>query len=284
MTQNGDDGERRQLRRPRLADIIAGSLRDRIISGELPDGSSLPTLEKMVQEFGVSSPSVREALRILETEGLVSVRRGNVGGAVVHVPKPLSAAHMIGIILQSQKVTVADLESALTSLEPLCASLCAARRDRLETVIPDLQAIHDKAKNNIDDLMVFGGAMRRFHRLLAKRCGNNTLILMVTALESLWAHQRDTWSDRIMHNEEAPQASVRKLGLRHHGAILDAIIEGKPEVAERLVRDHAVAPDVYASTDSRIIQMMQSFPVNAGMAAPQLEAVSDANLRAVTEE
>jgi GntR family transcriptional repressor for pyruvate dehydrogenase complex len=66
MAQNVD-GERRQLRRPRLADIIAGSLRDRILSGELHDGSSLPTLERMVQEYGVSSPSVREALRILET-------------------------------------------------------------------------------------------------------------------------------------------------------------------------------------------------------------------------
>jgi GntR family transcriptional regulator, transcriptional repressor for pyruvate dehydrogenase complex len=265
MTQNGAEGEKRQLRRPRLADIIAGSLRDRIISGELADGSSLPTLEKMVQEFGVSSPSVREALRILETEGLVSVRRGNVGGAVVHLPKPLSAAHMIGIILQSQKVSVADLESALTSLEPLCAGLCAARRDRMDTVVPDLQAIHQQAKDGIEDPLVFGRAMRRFHRLLAKRCGNNTLILMVTALESLWANQRDTWSYRLQYTNEAPQDSVRDLGLRDHGAILDAIIDGQVEVAERLVRDHAVAPDVYASTDNRIIRMMDIFPGTGGI-------------------
>jgi DNA-binding FadR family transcriptional regulator len=257
MSQNRADGERRQLRRPRLADIVAGSLRDRILSGELPDGSSLSTLDKMVQEFGVSPPSVREALRILETEGLVSVRRGNVGGAVVHLPKPPSAAHMIGIILQSQRVTVADLESALTSLEPLCASLCAARDDRLETVVPELLAVHEQARNNIDDLMTFGIAMRRFHRLLAKLCGNNSLILMVTALESLWAHQRDTWSHRIMHSEEGPTAAVRKAGLKQHSAIIDAIIAGKRETTERLVRTHADAPEMYASTDTRIIRAME---------------------------
>jgi DNA-binding FadR family transcriptional regulator len=264
MAQNGD-GERRQLRRPRLADIIAGSLRDRILSGELPDGSSLPTLERMVQEFAVSSPSVREALRILETEGLVSVRRGNVGGAVVHLPKPPSAAHMIGIILQSQQVTVADLESALTSLEPLCASLCAGREDRMETVVPELRALQDEAKDNIDDLMTFGRAMRRFHRLLAKGCGNNSLILVVTALESLWAHQRDTWSHRIVHSAEAPTLAVRKAGLKQHGAIIDAIVAGKTEAVERLVRDHADAPDMYASTDSRIIRAMDTFPGAAAL-------------------
>jgi GntR family transcriptional repressor for pyruvate dehydrogenase complex len=259
MAQDTPKGERPQLRQPRLADIVARSLRERIISGELADGSSLPTLDRMVQEFRVSPPSVREALRILENEGLLSVRRGNVGGAVVHLPKAPSAAHMLGIILQSRKVSVADLERALSALEPLCVGLCAERPDRMDAVVPALQAVHDVAQANVNDPEPFGAAMRQFHRLFAQRCGNETLILMVLALESLWGVQRDTWAYRISNTGEAPDPVVRDHGLREHAAIIDAIREGQPELAQRLVRDHIVTPDVYASTDSRVIQMADLF-------------------------
>ena len=234
-----------------MADIVARSLRERIISGALADGSSLPTLDRMVEDFGVSPPSVREALRILENEGLISVRRGNVGGAVVHLPKAPSAAHMLGIILQSSRVSVADLEQALTALEPLCVRLCAERPDRMEAVIPALQAVHEVAQANVQDPEPFGAGMRQFHRLFAQRCGNETLILMVLALETLWGVQRDTWAYRISNTGEAPDLDVRNQGLREHAAIIEAIKEGQSELAQELVRNHIVTPDVYASTDSR---------------------------------
>jgi DNA-binding FadR family transcriptional regulator len=259
MAQDSPKGERRQLRQPRLADIVAKSLRERIISGELTDGSSLPTLDRMVEDFGVSPPSVREALRILENEGLLSVRRGNVGGAVVHLPKAPSAAHMLGIILQSSKVSVADLEQALTALEPLCVRLCAERPDRMEAVIPALQAVHEVAQANVQDPEPFGAAMRQFHRLFAQRCGNETLILMVLALETLWGVQRDTWAYRISNTGEAPDLDVRHQGLREHAAIIEAIKEGQSELAQEQVRNHIVTPNVYASTDSRVIQMIDLF-------------------------
>jgi GntR family transcriptional repressor for pyruvate dehydrogenase complex len=259
MAQDNPKGEKRQLRQPRLADIVARSLRERIISGALADGSSLPTLDRMVEDFGVSPPSVREALRILENEGLISVRRGNVGGAVVHLPKAPSAAHMLGIILQSSRVSVADLEQALTALEPLCVRLCAERTDRMEAVIPALQAVHEVAQANVQDPEPFGAAMRQFHRLFAQRCGNETLILMVLALETLWGVQRDTWAYRISNTGEAPDLDVRNQGLREHAAIIEAIKEGQSELAQELVRHHIVTPDVYASTDSRVIQMIDLF-------------------------
>jgi GntR family transcriptional regulator, transcriptional repressor for pyruvate dehydrogenase complex len=277
MAQDSPKGERRQLRQPRLADIVARSLRERIISGELADGSSLPTLDRMVQDFGVSPPSVREALRILENEGLISVRRGNVGGAVVHLPKAPSAAHMLGIILQSSKVTVADLERALTALEPLCVRLCAERSDRMEAVVPALQAVHEVAQANKHDPEPFGAAMRQFHRLFAQRCGNETLILMVLALETLWGVQRDTWAYRISNTGEAPDLAVRDHGLGEHAAIIEAIKEGQSELAQELVRAHIVTPDVYASTDSRVIQMIDLFDSSNERGDPQPLDRADGN-------
>jgi DNA-binding FadR family transcriptional regulator len=93
--QNGDRVGRRQLSQPRIAEMIADSLRRRILAGELNDGDVLPKVDDLLLEFPVSKPSIREAMRILETEGLLSVRRGNVGGAVIHRPNAKVAAYML---------------------------------------------------------------------------------------------------------------------------------------------------------------------------------------------
>jgi len=111
---------RRRLSAPRIAEIVADELRRQIIDGELADGDLLPRQEVLVEQFNVSLVSLREALRILETEGLVSVRRGNRGGAVVHAPAKTSAAYMLGLLLQSESVAVAD-ESAARGTYPSLA-------------------------------------------------------------------------------------------------------------------------------------------------------------------
>ena len=86
----------RQLRQPRLAEIIAASLRDDILTGKLKEGDSLPRQEDLFTKFRVSLPAVREAMRILETEGLVEVDdrgavaahgRGQRGGRPVQVDR-----------------------------------------------------------------------------------------------------------------------------------------------------------------------------------------------------
>src|ERR1700712_5297682 len=101
--------ERSRVAQLRVAGSVAATLRERILAGIEIEGSTLPTQDQLVQEFGVSYPSIREALRILETEGLVTVRRGNVGGAEVHRPGEASAAYPLGLALQAGRVSLADL-------------------------------------------------------------------------------------------------------------------------------------------------------------------------------
>src|SRR5580704_17074489 len=86
-----------QMRQPRLAEMVSGVLRQRILTGAMGGDAELPTVDRLADEFGVSPPSIREALRILENEGLVTVRRGRSGGAVVHRPKPEGAAYLLGL-------------------------------------------------------------------------------------------------------------------------------------------------------------------------------------------
>src|SRR5258708_25805226 len=127
---------RLQLRQPRLAEIVADELRQRITSGAMRDGDLLPKLEDLLEEFKVSKPSLREALRILETEGLITVRRGNMGGAVIHAPGSRDAGYMIGLVPESRNVTVRDLADAILQFEPICAALCSERADRITQVVP----------------------------------------------------------------------------------------------------------------------------------------------------
>src|SRR3954451_19595563 len=127
-------------RKARAADRVAGSLRDRILAGEFAAGELLSKQEELLRDTGVSMPSLREALRILETEGLITVQRGNVGGAVVHVPGPADAAYTLALILQSQSTSLDDVSAALRMVEPMCVSACATRPDRHQTVVKVLAA------------------------------------------------------------------------------------------------------------------------------------------------
>ena len=124
---------RHQLRQPRLAEMVAGALRARILSGELADGAMLPKQDELLEEFGVSLPPIREALRILETEGLITVQRGNVGGAVVHAPAGVEGRLHDGpgaaVAGRRRSASVLD---AVTAFEPACAAACAARPDRAD--------------------------------------------------------------------------------------------------------------------------------------------------------
>src|ERR1700742_4802383 len=132
-----------RFRQPRIAELVASQLRDDILSGRLKEGEVLPSQESLFAEFGVSPPALREAIHILETDGLISVRRGNVGGAVVHLPSADRTAHMIGMVLQTRSATPSDVSEALLHLEPICAGMCATREDRMTEVVPHLQAAID---------------------------------------------------------------------------------------------------------------------------------------------
>jgi DNA-binding GntR family transcriptional regulator len=109
--------KKKRLRLPRVAEVVAEGLRARIMSGALADGAMLPKQSDLLAEFGVTLPAIREAFSILETEGLITVRRGNVGGAVVHRPQPSKAAYMLGLVMQANAVRLEHVMDAIRYLE-----------------------------------------------------------------------------------------------------------------------------------------------------------------------
>jgi DNA-binding FadR family transcriptional regulator len=225
--------------------MVADVLRRRILSGQLADGDLLPKQEQLLDEFGVSKPSIREALRILETEGLITVRRGNIGGATVHVPRPAAAAYMLGLVMQSESVTLADLGDALRYIEPVCAALCAAREDRMDTVVPVLQALQDEAESVLDDERALLDVGRRFHEALVSQCGNHTIILVAGTLETLWSAHERSWAGTVQV-DALPDAQYRRAGHRAHERIITLIERGAVDEVAKAVRQHVAGAQQYA--------------------------------------
>ncbi|OBF13441.1 GntR family transcriptional regulator [Mycobacterium sp. ACS4331] len=228
-----------------MAEIVAARLREDILSGRLKEGDVLPSQEALFGEFGVSPPALREAIHLLETDGLVSVRRGNVGGAVVHQPSAERTAHMISMVLQARSATPADVSGALLHLEPICAGMCASRADRHTEVVPHLEREIARQNEEFDDPASYVPNARRFHEALVSRCGNEPMILLIGSLELIWsAHEAAVWSDdtgpRSSDGERAA-LQTRRAALRDHQRLLEAIRDGNAPRAVRIAGDHLAA-------------------------------------------
>src|SRR6266705_3331258 len=95
------------VRIPKAAELVSQELRKQIVRGILKMGDSLASEADLMKRFGVSRPTLREAIRILESEGLVSISRGARGGASVLGPNINIAARHIGFVLQANGTTLA---------------------------------------------------------------------------------------------------------------------------------------------------------------------------------
>jgi DNA-binding FadR family transcriptional regulator len=246
MVERGDEVRVTNLRFQRLAELVADRLRERILRGDLEDGDLLPKEEELRAEYPVSKPSLREAMRILEAEGLITVRRGNVGGAVVHRPTPANVAYTLAMVLSANRVDITDVARALREVEPSCAALCAGRPDRAKSVIPKLRSLQKEAMANVDDLMAATSLSRRFHESLVSLCGNETLIIMVGALEALWSSHETGWASRTSSPARVP-VEERRVALDAHQQIIDLIAAGEAASVRDLVAEHLAEVQQYPS-------------------------------------
>jgi GntR family transcriptional repressor for pyruvate dehydrogenase complex len=255
----------------RIAETVAEELRGRILAGD--DDYRLPTQDQLVKDFGVSYPSIREAIRILETEGLVTVRRGNVGGAEVHRPDESAAAYHLGLALQGAKVTLGDLAASLQMLEPLCAGECARREDRAETVVPALDATIKASAKVVGDGVAFTQTAREFHDLVVSFTPNATVRYVVSSLVTLWSAQEEAWAEALTKRGEYPSEAEAEEAVRTHHRIVDEIAAGRPAEAERLYRAHL------AATQALVLKRFDDGIVNASSAMARQAILSSQRSR-----
>jgi DNA-binding FadR family transcriptional regulator len=226
-----------RIRAPRLAEQVAAKLRDRIESGELGIGGSLPTQAALLDELGVSRPTLRDALGILEIEGLVTVRRGSRGGATVNRSEPRGITDALAAVLAAQRTPVGEVGRALAALEPTCASMCAARPDR-GAAVQLLRSACVRAGQTIDDPQSFAVELRRFHEAIAAECGNATVAPLVGALQRLLPADGIVWAFPSAADPASPSPETRESMLFAHQRIVDLIEAGDVDNATRLGQRH----------------------------------------------
>jgi GntR family transcriptional repressor for pyruvate dehydrogenase complex len=245
------------------AEAISDALRERIMRGDFQDGDVLPSQVELMASFSASKPSVREALRILEVEGLARVRRGRFGGALVHAPKVDNVARLIEMILRSRDVAIDDVASALQNLEPICAGMCARREDRETAVLPELREVHAESERSVDDPVAFAKLSRRFHESLVSGSGNETVKVMLGAIEAIWSAYAWTWAMEGRDAEsEAPvfHADVRARALMDHGYLITLIERGDEDGAIREARQHWTVPTAHGADGACELGVRRGLP------------------------
>lgn len=193
------DGDGRPMKAAALA---AAELRRRIATGELAPGDRLPPEDGLMEEFDLARTTLREALRILESEGIITVQRGRRGGPRVTRPPIEHLARGLALHLQMEGTTLDDVDAARQVIEPALAASMA--RSCTEEGLNALeQAIAGAAAAaHAGDRPAFGRAAAAVHGTLYEHGGNTTLALIARTLHEV---------AEVYYRQAAEQASDEQL-------------------------------------------------------------------------
>lgn len=229
------------VRVPKMAELVAAQLRRKIVRGELAEGEALPAETALMAEFAVSRPTLREAFRVLESESLISVRRGARGGARVQVPEGTVAARYAGVVLEYRGTTLKDVYDARTVIEAPCAGLLA--QCRTDRDLERLRASVAEAEGLMDDPSAFIRAHMEFHALVVELAGNETL----SVLNGMVRHIIDqaNWSHVDLDAGSPENIRANRRGFRAHGALVELVAGRRTEAAEELWRLHLQEAEDY---------------------------------------
>lgn len=228
------------IRAPKTAELIAGQLRRQIVRGELKAGDTLPPEVGLMEQFGVSRPTLREAFRILETESLISVRRGSRGGARVTSPELSVAARYVGFLLQISGTTIVDVYQARMVIEPPCAALLAKNATKtdvraLRECIAELRRVIENHDSTPDPVQ-WGALTYRFHQMMLDRCGNKTLAIQGAVLRDIVASHLAITVSRSF-SDPVTEDRFKKL-IKSYDKLVDLVESKLADEAERHWRSH----------------------------------------------
>ena len=250
---------------PKAGDVLADQLRRRIRSGELREGQALPAERDLVQQTGLSRMSVREALRILEAEGLIATRPGRNGGSRVRRPEGDELARHLELFIWGRNAKLEDLHDVREALEVLAAEGAAKRRTEADVEhLVDRTAALEAAVLDADAYLA---ANLEWHMAVVRASHNELLISLMNVLE------------HVIHDSTASEAfesrSVRASTAKIHRGILAAIVDkNADEARRRMGRDVAAARQLALSKDPRHQDSAAQSALDAIAAPIGMEAAS----------
>jgi len=242
------------IRIPKAAELIAKKIKHDIVTQTLKEGQLLPPEVKLMEEFGVSRPTIREAYRILEAERLVSVTRGAKGGALVHRPDPHLVNEYMVFVLAWERATMAEAYEARYSFEPEVVRIVASRFS--DTAPSVLSETLERAKVLISKPEDFVNTMADFHEALVDLSQNHVLRLMSSTIRDVAIRHMVMVNTRIRQEEgEEKYLTSANKGVKSCTKLINLIKENQVDAAVDHWREHIKrANDVWLTNSDMLIQ------------------------------
>ncbi len=230
---------RAPISRRKTYELVAERLTEEISSRQIEPGDLLPPERELVAAFGVGRSSVREALRMLESRGMIE---SNGAGTfrVAQLSNPLNRS--LNFLLETEETDVVELFEIRRILEGECAALAAARRKRGH--LERMREAIDSMDATLGSEHAFIEADLGFHMTVADASGNRIATHLMDAI-------RDPLQRALSSAYHVPGSPDRAIGM--HRLILDAIRERRPDVARERMHRHleSVERDLRGSRKAR---------------------------------
>jgi len=219
----------RAVRARRVSDEIAGQVKGAMLAGTLRAGDRLPPERELAAEFEASRASVREALRSLEQEGVVAIRKGVKGGIFVADLDHRPVAKSLQTLLELRKLSMAQIAEARLIFEPEAARL-AARRVKPED-LQEMEKVIQKMGEAVSRRLLPRSHDLRFHQLVARAAANPILEMLAGSLLEA--------ASKTITDLKPGLPTLRQV-LKAHQNIFEAIRGRDPDRAFLTMRRHIV--------------------------------------------
>ena len=223
----------KQINVPKAADVLSDVLREKILKGDLNEGVELPSERDLGEQTGVSRATVREALRILEGEGLIETRLGRNGGSSVSRPSSAPIERSVGIFIRGQRIRFEAVLETRSAIEPASARFAAAHRtdEDMEALMRCHKRLELASRNN--DIDAYIKANLDWHVQVVRASHNELLIAFISAVSKAVYLETDV--------EGFNSSEVREAVIHAHSTIMDAIRDGDGDAAARRMERHVGA-------------------------------------------
>ncbi|NGN42989.1 FadR family transcriptional regulator [Mesorhizobium sp. CGMCC 1.15528] len=216
---------------PKASDILANQLRQMIVQGDLRPGALLPSERDLVTESGLSRSSVRDALRVLESEGFVTTKVGRSGGSIVTLPGRDIVARSVELFVRTHGIRLDSLLECRVAVEPTLARLAA--RNRSEAELEEITDLHKQFEMSVGDVQLYKRINLEWHLAIARSSGNEPLLAL---MEAITMPIRDA-----MDYQHVTTPEMRSHAVRAHTVILKAIRDQDEASAARRMERHVTA-------------------------------------------
>lgn len=213
------------------SDLLADHLRDLIVAGHFQPGEALPREQELSADSGLSRSAVREALRLLETEGLLTTRSGRAGGSIVTRPERASISRSVELFVRTHGMSLGSLLDCRLAVEPMLARLAAENRTAAQ--LEEMTEIHETFVESVDDVPGYKRVNLDWHLAVARASGNEPLMAL---MEAVTAPIRDAQEYRHVTTPE-----LRRGAVRAHTVILEAIAACDGAAAFKRMERHVSA-------------------------------------------